>query len=79
MIFGAPKYVMLGFFILGAILLVFSIWALYFTDIPHSQFQEDPRFGEEYVKYYEWLSIFGIALIILGGVTLALGSKMTKR
>jgi formate hydrogenlyase subunit 3/multisubunit Na+/H+ antiporter MnhD subunit len=79
MITGAPKYVMATFFGVGITLLVFSIWALYLTDIPQEQFQNDPRFEEEYMKYYEWLSIFGIALIIIGGIIASLGRKMTKK
>lgn len=79
MIGGAPKYVMMAFFITGGLLLGFSLWALYFTDIPQEQFQEDPRFAEEYVKYYQWLSIFGIVLITLGGIIFVLGNKMTRR
>jgi hypothetical protein len=55
MIQGAPKYVMIAFFALGVLLVGFSLWALYLTDIPQEQFLEDPRFEEEYVKYYEWI------------------------
>jgi membrane protein DedA with SNARE-associated domain len=79
MITGAPKYVMITFFGLGISLLGFSLWALYLTDIPQEQFQNDPRFEEEYTKYYEWLSIFGIVLIIIGGIITVLGRKMTKK
>lgn len=79
MIAGAPKYVMATFFGVGILLLGFSIWALYLTDIPQEQFQNDPRFEEEYIKYYEWLSIFGIVLIIIGGIVAVLGRKMTKK
>jgi formate hydrogenlyase subunit 3/multisubunit Na+/H+ antiporter MnhD subunit len=79
MIIGAPKYVMATFFGVGILLLGFSIWALYLTDIPQEQFQNDPRFEEEYIKYYEWLSIFGIVLIIIGGIVAVLGRKMTKK
>jgi hypothetical protein len=79
MITGAPKYVMIVFFGLGVLLFGFSLWALYLTDIPQEQFQNDPRFEEEYIKYYEWLSMFGIVLIIIGGIIAALGRKMTKK
>jgi hypothetical protein len=79
MIRGAPKYVMIAFFGLGISLLGFSLWALYFTDIPQEQFQNDPRFEEEYIKYYEWLAIFGIVLTIIGGIIASAGRKMTKR
>lgn len=79
MITAAPKYVMIVFFGLGISLFGFSLWALYLTDIPQEQFQNDPRFEEEYTKYYEWLSIFGIVLIIIGGIIAALGRKMTKK
>lgn len=79
MITGAPKYVMIAFFGLGISLLGFSLRVLYLTDIPQEQFQNDPRFKEEYVKYYEWLSVFGIVLITIGGIIVALGRKMTKK
>lgn len=79
MIKGAPKYVMVAFFALGALLVVFSLWALYLTDIPSEQFQEDPRFEEEYVKYYEWLTLFGSVLIAIGWVIAFLGRKMSRR
>ena len=42
MIQGAPKFVMIAFFALGTLLVVFSLWALYLTDIPQEQFLEDP-------------------------------------
>lgn len=79
MISGAPKYVMIVFFGLGISLFGFSLWALYLTDIPQEQFQNDPRFEEEYTKYYQWLSIFGIVLIVIGGIISGLGRKMTKK
>ena len=79
MIIGAPKYVMITFFGLGMSLCGFSIWSLYLTDIPQEQFQNDPRFEEEYIKYYQWLLIFAIVLIIIGGIIAVLGRKMTKK
>lgn len=79
MITGAPKYVMIVFFGLGMSLSMFSLWALYLTDIPQEQFQNDPRFEKEYIKYYEWLSLFGIILIVIGGIIATLGRKMTKK
>ncbi len=79
MITGAPKYVMIAFFGLGISLCGFSLWALYLTDIPQEQFQNDPRFKEEYIKYYEWMSMFSIILIIIGGIIFGLGRKMTKK
>lgn len=70
---------MIVFFGLGISLGGFSLWALYLTDIPQEQFQNDPRFKEEYIKYYEWLSIFSVVLIIIGGIIAGLGRKMTKK
>lgn len=78
MIQGAPKIVMIAFFVLGVVFLGFSLWALYLTDIPQEQFLEDPRFEEEYIKYYQWLALFGIALLIIGGVLAVLGRRMTR-
>ncbi len=79
MINGAPKYVMITFFALGILLVGFSLWALYLTDIPNEQFQEDPRFEEEYVKYYEWMILFGSVLIGIGWVIAFFGRKMSRR
>lgn len=79
MIIGAPRYVMIAFFGLGVLLFGFSLWSLYLTDIPQEQFQNDPRFKEEYIKYYEWLAIFGIVMIIIGAIIAGLGRKMTKK
>ena len=79
MIAGAPKYVMIAFFALGVFLVGFSIWALFLTDIPQEQFQEDPRFEEEYVKYYEWTILFGSVLIGIGWVIAFLGRKLSRR
>ena len=79
MISGAPKYIMVAFFALGALFVGFSLWALYLTDIPQEQFQEDPRFEEENVKYYEWNILFGCVLIGIGGVFAFLGRKMSRR
>jgi len=76
---GAPKYVMVAFFALGVLLVGFSFWALYLTDIPNEQFQEDPRFEEEYVKYYEWMILFGSVLIGIGWIVAFLGRKMSRR
>ena len=53
MIQGAPKFIMIAFFALGVLLIGFSLWALYLTDIPQEQFLEDPRFEEEYTKYHQ--------------------------
>ena len=78
MIQGAPKYVMIAFFALGVLFVGFSLWALYLTDIPQEQFLEDPRFEEEFVKYYQWLALFGVVLVIVGGVFAGLGRKMTR-
>lgn len=78
MIQGAPKYVMIAFFALGVLFVGFSLWALYITDIPQEQFLEDTRFEEEFVKYYQWLALFGIVLVIIGGIFAGLGSKMTR-
>ncbi len=79
MISGGPKYVMVAFFALGALLVGFSLWALYLTDIPQEQFLEDPRFEEEYIKYYQWLTIFGSVLVAIGWLFAFLGRKMTRR
>jgi len=68
MISGASKYVMIAFFALGIFLVGFSLWALFLTDIPQEQFQEDSRFEEEYVKYYEWTILFGSILIGIGWI-----------
>ena len=78
MIQGAPKYVMIAFFAIGVMFVGFSLWALYLTDIPQEQFLEDPRFEEEFVKYYQWLAMFGIVLVLLGGMFARFGSKMTR-
>ena len=79
MISGAPKYVMIAFFALGVFLVGFSLWALFLTDIPQEQFQEDPRFEEEYVKYYEWTILFGSVLIGIGWIIAFLGRKLSRR
>lgn len=79
MISGAPKYIMIAFFALGALFVGFSIWALFLTDIPQEQFQEDPRFEEEYVKYYEWNILFGTVLIGIGWIIAFLGRKLSRR
>ena len=79
MIQGAPKYIMVAFFALGTLLVLFSLWALYLTDIPNEQFLDDPRFEEEYVKYYQWLTLFGSALLGIGWILAFLGRKMTRR
>lgn len=78
MIQGAPKFVMIAFFALGALFVVFSLWALYLTDIPQEQFLEDPRFEEEYVKYYEWLTLFGSGLIGIGWILAILGRNLGR-
>ena len=75
---GAPKYVMIAFFALGVLFVGFSLWALYLTDIPQEQFLEDPRFEEEYVKYYEWLILFGSGLIAIGWILAILGRKLGR-
>ena len=79
MIQGAPRMVMIAFFALGALFVIFSIWALYLTDIPQEQFLEDPRFEEEYVKYYQWLMLFGTVLVAIGWIFAFLGRKMIGR
>ena len=78
MIRGAPKYIMFAFFALGVLFVGFSLWALFLTDIPQEQFLEDPRFEEEYVKYYEWNILFGTGLIGIGWIIAFLGRKMTR-
>jgi len=78
MIQGAPKFVMIAFFALGVLLVGFSLWALYLTDIPQEQFLEDPRFEEEYVKYYEWLTLFGSGLIGVGWILAILGRNLGR-
>ena len=75
---GAPKVVMIAFFALGALLVGFSLWALYLTDIPQEQFAEDPRFEEEYIKYYEWNVLFGTVLVAIGWIIAFLGRKMKR-
>jgi hypothetical protein len=77
MIRGIPKFVMIAFFAIGVLFIGFSLWALYLTDIPQEQFLEDPRFEEEYIKYYQWMAVFGAVLVVAGGVLAALGHKMT--
>ena len=69
---------MIAFFALGVLLIGFSLWALYLTDIPQEQFLEDPRFEEEYIKYYQWLTLFGSALVVIGWVLAFLGRKMGR-
>jgi cytochrome bd-type quinol oxidase subunit 1 len=76
---GAPKFVMIAFFALGVLFVGFSLWALYLTDIPQEQFLEDPRFEEEYIKYYQWLAIFGGVLVAIGWVFAFVGRKMIGR
>ena len=78
MIQGAPKSIMIAFFALGALFVVFSLWALYLTDIPQEQFLEDPRFEEEYTKYYQWLALFGGVLVGIGWVFAFIGRKMGR-
>jgi len=78
MIRSAPKFVMFTFFAIGALLVCFSTWALYLTDIPQEQFLEDPRFAEEYTKYYQWMAVFGTVLVIVGGVLAVLGRNMKR-
>lgn len=78
MIRGAPKFVMIAFFALGTLFIGFSLWALYLTDIPQEQFLEDPRFEEEYIKYYQWNVIFGTALVAIGWIIAFLGRKMGR-
>lgn len=70
---------MIAFFALGVLFVGFSLWALFLTDIPEEQFLEDPRFKEEYVKYYEWNILFGSGLIVIGGVVAFLGRKLSRR
>ena len=53
MIQGGPMIVMIAFFALGALLIGFSLWALYITDIPQEQFLEDSRFEKDYTNYYQ--------------------------
>ncbi|MEX0861372.1 hypothetical protein [Nitrosopumilus sp.] len=55
-----------------------SLWALYLTDIPQEQFQEDPRFEEEYTKYHQWNVLFGTILVAIGWVIAFLGRKMRR-
>lgn len=69
---------MIAFFALGTLLVGFSLWALYLTDIPQEQFLEDPRFEEEYVKYYQWTILFGSGLIAIGWVFAILGRKLGR-
>jgi len=78
MIQGGPMIVMIAFFALGALFIGFSLWALYLTDIPQEQFLEDSRFEKDYTNYYQWLAVFGIVLVIIGGVFAGVGSKMTR-
>jgi len=78
MIQGAPKMIMIAFFALGGLFVIFSLWALYLTDIPQEQFLEDPRFEEEYIKYYEWLTIFGSILVAIGWIFAFVGRKMGR-
>ena len=78
MIQGAPKYVMIAFFALGTLLVGFSLWALYLTDIPQDQFLDDPRFEEEYVKYYQWTILFGSGLFGIGWIFAILGRKLGR-
>jgi len=77
MIRGTPKFVMIAFFAIGVLFVGFSLWALYLTDIPQEQFLEDPRFEEEYIKYYQWMAVFGAVLVVTGGILAVLGRKMT--
>jgi len=70
--------IMIAFFALGGLFVIFSLWALYLTDIPQEQFLEDPRFEEEYIKYYEWLTIFGSILVAIGWIFAFVGRKMGR-
>ena len=79
MISGAPKYIMITFFSLGVLFVIFSLWALYLTDIPQEQFLDDPRFEEEYVKYYEWNILLGCVLIGIGWIMAFLGHRMRNQ
>ena len=78
MIQNAPKTIMFVFFGIGVLFILYSVWAQS-TDIPQEQFQEDPRFEEEYMQYYQSLGIFGIAMIILGGIIAVVGRKMNSK
>lgn len=78
MIQGAPKYVMLVFFGIGFLFVGFSTWALFATDIPQEQFSQDPRFEKDYRSYYQWLAIFGIIMIVVGGIFAKIGQKMSR-
>jgi len=78
MISGAPKWIMIAFFALGVLFVVFSLWALYLTDIPQEQFLEDPRFEEEYTKYYQWLVLFGSVLVAIGWIFAFVGRKLGR-
>ena len=75
MIKGAPRAVMFAFFGMGIALTAFSGWALN-TEIPQEQFQEDPRFEEEYIKYHQWLLGFSASLLVAGGIIAYWGRKM---
>jgi len=46
---------------------------------PQEQFLEDPRFEEEYVKYYEWNILFGAGLIGVGWIIAFLGRNMSHK
>ena len=78
MIQGAPKFVMIAFFGIGFLFVGFSTWALFGTDIPQEQFSQDPRFEEDYKNYYQWLAIFGIIMIVVGGIFAKVGQKMSR-
>ena len=75
---GAAKYVMIVFFSIGMMFVGFSMWALYATEIPQEQFLEDPRFEEDYVRYYQVLSVFGIILVSAGAIFAFIGRKMSQ-
>ncbi|MFQ5941428.1 MAG: hypothetical protein ACE5KA_07015 [Nitrososphaerales archaeon] len=51
----------------GVALVIFAIWAMFITTAPQEQFQQDSQFARQYMEYYQGLTAFGSAMIIIGG------------
>lgn len=63
----------------GVVLVAFSLWALFITDVPLEQFEEDPKFAQQYTEYYQALLIFGSVLITSGGILYYLHRRSLKQ
>lgn len=63
----------------GVALVIFAAWALFITTAPAEQFQQDPKFGSQYVSYHQALLTFGSAMIIGGGFLYYLHRRSMKQ